>query len=102
MSINTASTPTEREPFFAGVRAISSNYDRREVLTRLAKAGTCRPRVQEAVFGAVVDMTSDYDRAEVLVAFVPAVDADQPPCIRLGGGEHQVARTIRIASSRRW
>ena len=67
-----------REPFFAAVHAIGSNYDRREVLTGLAKKGSPRD-VQDAVFDAVAQMTSDYDRAEVLLAFAPGVDAASRP-----------------------
>ncbi len=61
------------------VRAIKSNYDRREVLTRLAKKGQADREVQGAVYAAVADMTSDYDRAEVLLAFAPGVDAASRP-----------------------
>ena len=68
-----------REPFFAAVRAIASNYDRREVLIGLARKGVSGRDVQEALFAAVADMTSDYDRAETLLAFVPGVDAASRP-----------------------
>ena len=98
--------PALRDPFFTAVRAIKSNYDRREVLTGLARKGSSSREVQDAVFAAVADMTSDYDRAETLLAFVPAMDAASRPAFvsaaeRIGSAHDQNRVLAALVKSER-
>jgi beta-lactamase regulating signal transducer with metallopeptidase domain len=65
-----------RDDFFGAVTTIGSAYDRRRVLSRVAKHQV-NADVLQGVFAAVGSMSSDYDRAETLLAFVgnQALDA---------------------------
>ena len=68
--------PAVREPFFAAVKAIKSDYERRRVLTEVAKKDGGNREIQQAAFDTVSQMSSDYDRAEILLAFVSAQGVD--------------------------
>jgi hypothetical protein len=65
-----------REPFGQAVQSIKSNYDRRQVLTQVARNGKVPPEVQRVAFDLVGSMSSDYDRAEILLAFINAGAVD--------------------------
>src|SRR5205814_3045453 len=67
--------PDARRPFFAAVKSITSDYEKRRVLTSLPAKINDREALQ-SVFESVATMQSDYDRAETLLAFakVPMPD----------------------------
>jgi hypothetical protein len=66
---------TTSDAFFASVKTLGSDYEKRRVLTELARTHPRRDLLRDT-FEAVGAMRSDYDRAEVLLIFVnvPGID----------------------------
>ena len=62
--------PAAVDPFFKAVGAIQSAYERRRVLTEVARKAPPTAEVQRAAFGVIATMGSDHDRAETLLVFL--------------------------------